>query len=419
MPASFSSLLIRRSPPLLLFSTAAATRPVPVSSPPLKKSILSYRSQPLVTGSSSAPFHHHHHYSYPLPTVCQPKQAAPSFWVVALSLVAFCGGSWFQFRHSDPPEASTTTTTTATTTPASPEHLQHDSLIEVIKMSASAQPTGFPNNLTAEQEAKLRELWIMTLKVFGVDLSEIEKVAPRPATPQTPPPQERRPRRSMLNGIFGYRDEPPSESAPATTEAAESQNALNATVSAMSISDGDDKYGMSKQFQKIVNETPAEELRSSFWSMVKHNDPDSLLLRFLRARKWDVKQALIMFITTIHWRAREAHVDDDVMKNGDVLAFKQLQSSDPKEKKAGEEFLQQLRLGKNYFRGFDKSGRPICVIRVRKHRAGDQSVQVMERYTIYTIELARLMLADQVETAVSIPNANHRDSKQSSDRYIY
>ena len=94
-------------------------------------------------------------------------------------------------------------------------------------------------------------------------------------------------------------------------------------------------------------------------------------------------------------------MDNDVMKNGEGHALKQSQSSDPAEKKKGQEFLDQMRRGKSYLHGVDKFGRPICVVRVRLHRAADQSEETLERYTVYLIESTRMVLAPPVETAVS------------------
>ena len=112
-------------------------------------------------------------------------------------------------------------------------------------------------------------------------------------------------------------------------------------------------------------------------------------------------------------------VDDDIMKNGEALAHKQLESSDPGQKKAGEEFLAQMRMGKSFLHGVDKSGRPICVVRVRLHRSADQSDKVLERFTVFTIESARLMLVPPVETAVGIrpsdlKNESNKDRPSSS-----
>jgi hypothetical protein len=88
------------------------------------------------------------------------------------------------------------------------------------------------------------------------------------------------------------------------------------------------------------------------------------------------------------------------MTNGEAQAFKHASSADPAKKQKGEEFLKQMRMGKSFLHGVDKFGRPICVVRVRLHRAADQEVDTLERFTVYTIETARLLLAPPVETAV-------------------
>lgn len=61
--------------------------------------------------------------------------------------------------------------------------------------------------------------------------------------------------------------------------------------------------------------------------------------------------------------------------------------------------MKQLRLGKSFLHGIDKEGRPICFVRVRLHRAADQDEASLEKFTIYTMETARLMLRKQVDTA--------------------
>ncbi|KAI9932736.1 hypothetical protein MW887_008986 [Aspergillus wentii] len=230
-------------------------------------------------------------------------------------------------------------------------------------MPIEAAP-GTVTQLTPEQEAKLRELWVLTLKVFGVKLD----------------------------------GETSSQSSSQGKKSKSGASFLNLS----DITDGDDKYGQAKEFQQAIADISPEEIRQSFWSMVKHDHPDSLLLRFLRARKWDIKKALIMMISTMRWRKVDAKVDEDIMMNGEHLALKQSQSSDPAEKKAGEEFLNQMRMGKSFLHGVDKAGRPICNVRVRAHKASDQSVEVMERYTVYIIESARMLLAPPIETATIV-----------------
>ncbi|KAL3461354.1 CRAL/TRIO domain protein [Aspergillus heterothallicus] len=249
---------------------------------------------------------------------------------------------------------------------------------------------GTVGNLTPEQEAKLREFWDLLFKVFGIELEGIEEAEERPPSPV----QEKKPAPKRRFGFWGGGSQEKEE--PATADSA------TTGVAGLSITDGDDKFGTSKEFQKALAEMKPEDIRTAFWSMVKQDNPDSLLLRFLRARKWDTKKALMMLIATIRWRLLEAKVDEDIMVNGEHLALEQEKNGTPAEKKKAEEFLKQFRMGKSFLHGVDKSGRPICVVRVRLHRAGDQDTDALDRFTIFTIESARMMLAPPVETACII-----------------
>ena len=159
-----------------------------------------------------------------------------------------------------------------------------------------------------------------------------------------------------------------------------------------------DKHGQTKEFQQALANLSPEAIREAFWSMSKHDHPDALLLRFLRARKWDVHAALVMAISTLHWRMQEMKVDEDIMYYGEEGALNQTKPSD---KKDAEDFMAQLRMGKSFLHGTDKSGRPICNVRVKLHRPGQQSEASLERFTVYTIETTRMMLRPPVDTAVS------------------
>lgn len=67
-----------------------------------------------------------------------------------------------------------------------------------------------------------------------------------------------------------------------------------------------------------------------------------------------------------------------------------------------EGFMKQIRWGKSYLHGIDASGRPICVIRTRLHHSGDQQPEAIERFTVWEMETARLMLKGNVDTACVI-----------------
>ena len=95
-------------------------------------------------------------------------------------------------------------------------------------------------------------------------------------------------------------------------------------------------------------------------------------------------------------------VDDDIVKRGEGGAVEDSQSSNSGVKREGHDFLQQLRMGKSFLHGTDKEGRPICFVRVRLHKQGEQTEPSLERYTVYTIETARLLLSGNVDTAAIV-----------------
>lgn len=250
-------------------------------------------------------------------------------------------------------------------------------------MGGQALP-GRPGNLTKEQEVKLQELWIATLKVFGVGphpANGVEKEEDLHSQAGEVP--EKKKKRSL----FGRKNKGEDSDGKQSDK----------------LADTEDKYGQTKEFYQVLATQKPEDLRRAFWSMVKHDNPDALLLRFLRARKWDVQNALVMLISTMHWRLHEMNIDDDVIKNGESAALADsLNSSDVAVKKEGTDFMTQLRMGKCYFHGTDKEDRPMCIVRVRLHRQGEQSEASLERFTVYTLETARLMLVSHVDTAVSL-----------------
>lgn len=269
-----------------------------------------------------------------------------------------------------------------------------------------AIPQGQRGNLTAEQEAKLRDFWAVTLKTFGVEdpshataatndnldaSSEIDSLS----TPSGKGSEDKKKKRMSI--FRKHKDSPSSPSLP------HESGTTTPTKDPSKSTDSDDKYGQVKEYHDILATSTPESLRATFWSMVKADHPDALLLRFLRARKWDIDRALVMLISTMKWRAAEMHVDDDVMYHGDGGALEDSKdSSNAAVKKEGDDFLTQLRMGKSFLHGVDKEGRPLCVVRARLHRSGEQSEKSLERYTVYVIETARLVLRSPVETAVSV-----------------
>ncbi|EQK99028.1 CRAL/TRIO domain protein [Ophiocordyceps sinensis CO18] len=261
-------------------------------------------------------------------------------------------------------------------------------------MSPPAAAPGHIGNLTTEQEEKLRKLWNELLKLCGVANSDADangsmaadaapaKPAPAPEDPDSP--QKRR------FSLFRRKN---IES---------SQTSNSSTSEAKDGAESNDKYGQTKQFQKTLESQTPESIRETIWSMVKQDNPDALVLRFLRARKWDVQQALVMLVSAMDWRHTDMHVDSDIIKNGEAGAVQDEQNGSAEAKKLAGDFMAQSRQGKSFLHGTDKEGRPICVVRVRLHKPGAQSAESLERSTVFIIETARLSLQPPVDTATII-----------------
>jgi hypothetical protein len=322
---------------------------------------------------------------YPVarPFSTEPRQAS-SFWTITITLAVVGGGAWLQDKYFNSKLPSEVVS-------QRPSQQSFLGVIDTLATMPAEPAPGTVGNLTPEQEVKLKEFWVLALKVFGLTLEELEAPAQPAADAATPAQSQDKKKAKGRWSLFSRADD----------EGANGSSPTSVVASASASAEGDDKYGQSKEYKQALEDMEPEEIRRAFWSMVKGDNPDSLLLRFLRARKWDTKKALVMLISTMRWRLQEMHVDDDIMVNGEALAIKQSQGTDAKEKKKGEDFLTQMRLGKSFLHGVDRAGRPICVVRVRLHKAGDQDNEGLERFTVYTIETARLLLAPPVETAVS------------------
>ncbi|CAJ2508831.1 Uu.00g138570.m01.CDS01 [Anthostomella pinea] len=271
--------------------------------------------------------------------------------------------------------------------PLTPEDEARDSYIAEAEEDMEALP-GRPGNLTPDEEDKLRKFWEMFLHVCGVFDEDGAGEADTPTTLEaqgkTATGGSEKPKKKRM-GLFKKKKDKGKES---KTEKMDS----------IKESDAEDKWGENKAYHETLAKHTPEEIRATIWAMVKHDNPDALLLRFLRARKWDLQRALVMLISTMNWRCSEMRVDDDIMANGEEHAVLNEKSGDEKTKKLSEDFLAQMRIGKSYCYGIDKSGRPICVVRARLHKSGEQSEEALERFTVYLIETTRLLLNPPVDT---------------------
>lgn len=291
--------------------------------------------------------------------------------------------------------------------------------------------TGYVHNLTPTQDAKLRELWVLLFTSAASVLSAVYEVE----LPEGPP--------NKLFEVLDRVNEPTVEAivaalksdtdaefkdAPETQGEDKEQKSLDKVDNLMNKDAQKNimsematrkvtpqhfsavfaslrKMGVQeseiKSMEKILSQMTPEEMVFSILKMIKQEHPDSLLLRFLRARKWDVGKGFAMMMSNILWR-KEVHVDDDILPKGELHALEQSQDSNlsAKEQKEGKDFIAQLKMGKSFLHGFDRQGRPVNYVRVKIHKPGAQSEEALERYIVHVIETTRLIVVPPVETGV-------------------
>ncbi|CAH7671827.1 hypothetical protein PPACK8108_LOCUS6656 [Phakopsora pachyrhizi] len=149
------------------------------------------------------------------------------------------------------------------------------------------------------------------------------------------------------------------------------------------------------------------QLIECFSQLIMMDDPDVIILKFLRARKWNVSEALRMMLTCLKWR-----VDfgvEGIIRRGEDVERKKKQGGGKtdivndeereggglvleEDGEEGEGFLNQLRVGKSFVQGVDRLGRPVVYINVKLHKASDQSLRNLEEFIVYGMEVVRLML---------------------------
>ncbi|KAF9947153.1 hypothetical protein BGZ72_010831 [Mortierella alpina] len=128
-------------------------------------------------------------------------------------------------------------------------------------------------------------------------------------------------------------------------------------------------------------------LREALWSNALGDHPDALFLRFLRYHDWNVERGLDMLMKGLRWRV-DFGVGELATKNEDELD------------KMYASFKHQLRTGKVFIYGRDKTGRVVVYIRARLHKASDQPKATTEKFLVYVLECIRLLLYPHEEACV-------------------
>ncbi|CAI7581649.1 unnamed protein product [Penicillium bialowiezense] len=230
----------------------------------------------------------------------------------------------------------------------------------------SEPQSGYVGKLTPPEEQKLRQFWRILIQSWDASLptpiGALEQVKCKSAT--------------KGHRIFFSLTRSPAQPSEEETSAIP----VNLLTSLKALDAGP---GEIKTVQSLLLKFPGRMLRFAFLASLKQDHPDALLLRFLRAEKWNLPKAWIKLVAALNWRINEYKVDKEVLL---------------KEKDYGEQFTLQLSSGKHFFHGCDRWNRPLCIVRVRLHDPTTQSQKPLNDYVVHCIETVRLLQVAPVES---------------------
>ncbi|CDW97623.1 hypothetical protein [Sporisorium scitamineum] len=144
-----------------------------------------------------------------------------------------------------------------------------------------------------------------------------------------------------------------------------------------------------KEMNEFIDTYGGPILRLTMWEFTKMDHPDVSVLRFLRARKWDIDRALAMLAAACKFRL-EKDVVGIIYKGEDGL-------------KDVPGFMNQMRRGISYIKGnTDKMENPIYFIHVARHFTSAQKHEVLQDYVLLAMENARQLTTSPYEKAVVV-----------------
>jgi hypothetical protein len=193
------------------------------------------------------------------------------------------------------------------------------------------QPTGYINNLTPEQVQKLKQLWGKLFEIYDQQVDESPL-----STPTGRSRQGSTDSKSSFGSFFGKKKKVERESVFLTSTFNDASGTTPAPL------------------EEAIKGVSGKHLKDACWSAIGVDNPDALLLRFLRARKWDVDNAFTMLSAALRWRIEERV--DEIIHLGEAGLREELERLDPG---ASKKWLDQFNSGKSFLGGPDKGGRPV------------------------------------------------------------
>lgn len=238
-------------------------------------------------------------------------------------------------------------------------------MTENIKIAVNdAEPLpGHWGNLTPEQMTIFKNIWKRLIKLFEQD-EPTKEAEEEPAK----------------TGWFGRKQQPEKST----------ELFFGAT--------GEYKL-MNVPLEKAIASLSGARLRRTFYHMVSADNPDAVILRYCRARKWHEDQIYDMLVNTLRWRI-SARLDDIISlgENGLRDEYNSLSEG------WGDKLVGLLHSGLVFITGPDKESRSAVYVNVFKHFKENQAQEVVKAVTLYELEVFRAIVHQPVETCCVVFN---------------
>lgn len=194
--------------------------------------------------------------------------------------------------------------------------------------NGAAPLPGRVDTLTDKENEGLKKTWLRLIEVFQ-----------QKGVAWTPPPKvEEAPKETKKASRWGF--------GGGKKESSENKDLFLGTTA--------NPEWLSLPLEKALPLVPGEALATTFWNMVAGDNPDAVVLRFLRARKWDLDAGYNMLMNCLRWRI--VMRVDDITALGETGIRNELEVLKPG---MGDSFISNLHSNKSVLGGPDKDGRGI------------------------------------------------------------
>jgi CRAL/TRIO, N-terminal domain len=206
--------------------------------------------------------------------------------------------------------------------------LERDICISINNMTVGPTPegTGRRYHLTDDQTADLKAMWRKAFEIYDAPCRKPNGTANGNGVAHSGSEGKSD---GMLGGYFGRKK---------SVHGVEEDYVGNGNVTAS---------------MDILDHYAGEQVKEALWTLCWAEHPDALLLRLLRARKWDVEKALLMGNNIIKWRLDNKV--DDIIKMGEKGLRAKYEAANPG--KGGKQWDYQMTSGKSYLSGPDRMDR--------------------------------------------------------------